>query len=232
MGECQEGTNKCYKCGQAGHLRKDFPQWKAGQDSNNNLVPARVFALTQNEATNSNTVVTGQLPISGMMSGVLINCGATHSYISMNMIDKLGMPYKLFEHSYSTMLPSGDTILSTRWLQSTPITIEGRECPTNLIELHIPDYDVILGIDWLSKHGASIDCRRKTMEFRLKEGELFYFKGEVAGFCTHKISALEARNMMQHGCSAFLASVVDKSKETELKPDNMHIVCEFSEVFP
>ena len=87
-------------------------------------------------------------------------------------------------------------------------------------------------MDWLSKHGATIDCRKKIVEFRPKEGEVFSFKGEVAGFRTPIISALEARNMMQHGCSAFLASVVDKSKESELKPKNVHIVCEFPEVFP
>ncbi|XP_062118821.1 uncharacterized protein LOC133832501 [Humulus lupulus] len=214
-GECQADTNKCFKCNQAGHLRKDCPQWKAGQNSNNNLVPTRVFALTHNEAANSNIIVTGQLPISGMMCKVLIDFGAAHSYVSMNMIDKLGMPCKLSEYSFSTMLLSVDMMLSTRWLLSAPITIEGRECPTDLIELNIPDYDAILGMDWLSKHGATIYCRKKIVDFRPKEGELFSFKRELACFRTPIISTLEARNMMQHGCSIFLASVVDKSKETE-----------------
>ncbi|XP_062113170.1 uncharacterized protein LOC133824307 [Humulus lupulus] len=123
-------------------------------------------------------------------------------------------------------------MLSTRWLPSTPITIEGRECPTDLIELSILDYDAILGMNWLSKHGVTIDHQKKDVEFRPEEGEIFSFKGEVVGFHTPIISALEARNMMQHGYLAFLASVVDKSKETELKSENVHIVCEFPEVFP
>ncbi|XP_062093936.1 uncharacterized protein LOC133799972 [Humulus lupulus] len=211
MGEWAD-TKKCFKCGQAEHLRKDYPQWKMGKNSNINLVPARVFDLTQNEAANSNTVVTAQLPIFGMICRVLIDSEVTHSYISMNMIDKLGMPYKLFDHSFSTMLPSGDMMLSTRWLQSTPLIIEGRVCLTDLIEINIPDYDFILGVDWLSKHGASIDCQKKTEEFKPEEGEVFSFKGELAGFRTPIIYALEARNMMQHGCSTFLASVVDKSE--------------------
>ncbi|XP_062114063.1 uncharacterized protein LOC133825088 [Humulus lupulus] len=122
--------------------------------------------------------------------------------------------------------------LSTWCLQLAPIVIESRECPTDLIELDILDYDAILGMGWLSKHGATIDCQKKMVEFIPKEGELFSFKGEVEGFCRPIISALEAQNMIQHGCSAFLASVVDKSKETELKPENVHIVCEFPEVFP
>ncbi|XP_062075655.1 uncharacterized protein LOC133779754 [Humulus lupulus] len=134
LGEFQAGTNKCFKCVQVGHLRKDFPQWKVGHNNNINLVPAQIFALTRNEAANSNTIFIGQLSITGMMCRVLIDSGVAHSYVSMNMIDKLGMPCKLVEHSFSTMLPSGDMMMSTRWLQSAPITIERRECLADLIE--------------------------------------------------------------------------------------------------
>ncbi|XP_062103554.1 uncharacterized protein LOC133814635 [Humulus lupulus] len=143
------GTNKCYKCDQTCHLKNDCPQWRtgAGQGSNSNLVPARVFSLTQKEASNSNTIVTSQLPISGMICRVLIDSGVTHSYVAMNVIDKLGFPCKLFEHSFSAMLPSGDIMSSTRWLQSFSIVVEGRECPADLIELDIPDYDSIFGMD-------------------------------------------------------------------------------------
>ncbi|XP_062100552.1 uncharacterized protein LOC133806470 [Humulus lupulus] len=166
------------------------------------------------------------------MCRVLIDFGATQSYIAMNMIDKLSMPCKLFEHSFSTMLLLGDMMLSTRRLQSATNAIEHRECPTDLIELNILYYDAILGMDLLSKHGTTIDCQKKTVEFRSEEGELFYFKGEVVGFRTPIISALEARNKMKHGCSAYLASVVDKFKETVLKPENVHIVCELPKLFP
>ncbi|XP_062089408.1 uncharacterized protein LOC133795940 [Humulus lupulus] len=165
VGECQTSTNKCYRCSQVDHLRKDCPQWKVGQSSNSNLV-------------------------------VLIDFGATHSYVAINMIDKLGIPCKLFEDSVSTMLSSGDMVLSTSWLQSAPIAIEGRECLKDLIELDIPDNDAIIGTDWLSKHGTTIDCRKKIVEFRPEEGEIFSFKGEMVGFCTPIISALEAQNMM------------------------------------
>ncbi|XP_062085855.1 uncharacterized protein LOC133791961 [Humulus lupulus] len=106
------------------------------------------------------------------MCRFLVDSRATHSYVSMNVIDKLSMPYKLFEHNFGTMLPSGDMMLPNKWLASTPVIVEDRECPADLIELSIPNYDVILGMDWLSKHGATIYYRKKTVGFRPKEEEV------------------------------------------------------------
>ena len=65
----------------------------------------------------------------------------------MNVIDRMNMPCKMFEHTFSTLLTSGDMVLSTKWLPSTPVIVEGRKFPADLIELGIPDYDVILVMD-------------------------------------------------------------------------------------
>ena len=35
----------------------------------------------------------------------------------------------------------------------------------NLILLDIHDFDVILGMDWLSRHHAIVDCYRKEVRF-------------------------------------------------------------------
>ncbi|XP_062119045.1 uncharacterized protein LOC133832754 [Humulus lupulus] len=99
---------------------------------------------------------------------VLIDSGATHSYVAMNVIDKLGLPCKLFERSFGTMLPSGYIMSSTRWLQSASIIVEGRECPTDLIELDILDYDAILGAAVFSK----IDLRSEYHQLKVKERDI------------------------------------------------------------
>ncbi|XP_062080316.1 uncharacterized protein LOC133785071 [Humulus lupulus] len=177
-------------------------------------------------------VVTSQISISGVMCRVLIDSRDTHSYVALKIIDKLGFPCKLFGNSFSTMLPSCEVMLSSRWLQLVYVVIEGRKYPTDLIELDIPDYDEILGMDWLTKFGATIECRRKTVVFKPNEGESFSFKEEVMGFRTHVILALKARNMMQHGCSSYLASVLDKSRKIELKRENVHIAMNSRKCFP
>ena len=50
-------------------------------------------------------------------------------------------------------------------LRSYLIEIDDRELTGDLIEINMPDYDLILGMNWLSRYYASIDCNKKTVTF-------------------------------------------------------------------
>ncbi|XP_062114248.1 uncharacterized protein LOC133825303 [Humulus lupulus] len=106
-----------------------------------------------------------------------------------------------------------------------------RVCLADLIELDIIDYEVILGMDWLVKYGSTIKCHKKAVKFKLDNGEQFTFVGDVAGLCTPIISALKAHNMIRNGGQTFLTNVVDKTTEIEQMPEDVCVLCEFSEVF-
>lgn len=42
------------------------------------------------------------------------------------------------------------------------MTVYGRDTTTNLFELDMVDFDVIMGMDWLASCYAIVDCRAKT----------------------------------------------------------------------
>ena len=53
--------------------------------------------------------------------------------------------------------------------------VEGKELLADLVLLDVINFDVILGMDWLAQHYASLDCREKVVIFRIPNGEEFRF---------------------------------------------------------
>ena len=48
--------------------------------------------------------------------------------------------------------------------------IQNKDFPVDLIVLGIHDFDIILGMDWLSRHKAILDCYKKEVRLvRLEE---------------------------------------------------------------
>ena len=71
------------------------------------------------------------------------------------------------------------------------------------------DFDVILGMDWLSNHRASMDCfTNKIMLKKLGYLEL-EFEGDRRILPTCVILALEAKRLLHKGCEAYLVHMVD-----------------------
>ena len=59
---------------------------------------------------------------------------------------------------------------SRECLYDSKVIIGGQEFLAYLILLDIHDFDVILGMDWLSRNHATVDCYRKDVRF-CKPGE-------------------------------------------------------------
>ncbi|KAI5336143.1 hypothetical protein L3X38_015409 [Prunus dulcis] len=72
-----------------------------------------------------------------------------------------------------------------------------------LIPLGMVDLDVILGMDWLARHRASIDCFRKEVVFRSPERPEVTFYGEHKGFIRPSFSPWGAPVLFMKGAKVF-----------------------------
>ena len=109
--------------------------------------------------------------------------------------------------------------------------IWGQEFPTDLVALDIRDFDVVLGMDWLSRHRAILDCYKKEVKLhRLGKLEV-KFKGIRRELSSSMISAMAVQRMMCKGCQGYLAYVVEIENEGTLV-DEIPVVREFLDVFP
>ena len=109
--------------------------------------------------------------------------------------------------------------------------MKGRELLIDLVLLDIMDFDVILGIDWLSLYYATLDCHSKVVISRIPgEGE-FKFFGDRSFAPKNLISAITARKMLKKRCQGYLALVRDTAAEQKSISD-IPVACEVLDVFP
>ncbi|XP_052174731.1 uncharacterized protein LOC127789782 [Diospyros lotus] len=111
------------------------------------------------------------------------------------------------------------------------IMVHDKEFPGNLVVLDIKDFDLILGMDWLSQHYAKVDCRHKVIHFELPHQPIVVYRGIKPMSSTPLISVMKAEKLMRHGCEAYLALVTTGNEDKMELPD-IPVVCEFPDVFP
>ena len=89
---------------------------------------------------------------------------------------------------------------------------------------------MILGMDWLSRHQVMVDCRMKRVTLRTSNEDEVNFIGERSNHLSNVISIATARKMVQKGCEAYRAYVIDTVKARPSVSD-IPTVSDFLDVF-
>ena len=193
--------------------------------------PARAYEMKAVEDTDAPDVIAGNFQIFDTTVHTLIDPGSTHPYICTD-IPNLGKLLKS-ETEYDILVtnPLGHSVIVNRVYRDCPVKIREYEFFGDLIELSFREFDVILGMDWLSRHQAIVDCRMKRVTLRTPNEEEVTFIGERSNHLSNVISAATARIMVRKGCEAYLAYVIDMVKA---RPSVFDIptVSDFPDVFP
>ena len=193
--------------------------------------PARAYVMKAVEDTDASDVIIGNFTIFNTIIHALINLGSTHSYICTDIPSLANLLRSETEYDILVTNPLGHGVVVNKVYRDYPIRIREYEFLGDLIELSFREFDVILGMNWLSRHQAIVDCGMKRVTLRTSnEGEITFI-GERSNHLTNVISAATARTMVQKGCEAYLAYVIDMVKARPSVSDIL-TVSDFPNVFP
>ncbi|KAL8162272.1 hypothetical protein V2J09_013761 [Rumex salicifolius] len=120
-------------------------------------------------------VFTGTLLILFQPVYVLFDSGASLSFVSAECVKKLNLP-KPETCNLPIALDSGEIVACNTFYRNCSIEFCGVELPTDLIRFSMKEFDVILGMDWLSKYSARIDCRDQKVSVKGPEGIWLAYK--------------------------------------------------------
>ncbi|XP_073303029.1 uncharacterized protein [Primulina huaijiensis] len=186
--------------------------------------------MTQEEADDATEVVSGTILIQSVPDYVLFDYGATHSFMSKRFAKKLGRkPDKLTE-PFRIATPTSKAIETHEIYRDCKISISNQTFRADLIQLIMVDFDIILGMDWLARNSAMVDCKEKRVKLRTPDQEEVVFHGKPKER-KPLLSASQAWRAMKSVEDIYLAMVSEITGEVELKLEDIPIVREFPDVF-
>jgi hypothetical protein len=104
----------------------------------------------------------------------LFDSGASHSFTSAEYVAKYNLLVSLLKYRMVVSSSDGDMPARQVWPRVNT-KIRGVHFITNLIVQDSNGIDVILGMDWLSKHKVLINCTKKSIKLTIEDGkELVY----------------------------------------------------------
>ena len=134
----------------------------------------------------------------------------SHSFIYFSTIHREALDrVPAYRSSYGGFR-TRDTMISERIVLGSRMVIQNKDFLADLIVLGIHDFDIVLGMDWLSKHRATLDCYKKEVRLVCPEEPGVIFRGIRREIAPSLINAMTASKMLRKGCQGYLAFVVDR----------------------
>jgi hypothetical protein len=155
-------------------------------------------------------VTAGKFLVNQHPAIVLFDFGASHSFMSPTFVSKHDQNVETIDKGGYCISAAKNNISTNQLVRDVPISISEREYTADLIVLPGLGIDVILGIKWMSGHGALIDTSTRVIMLREPKGNDAFLVPLPRDFDLQIVA-----NAIQ---TMTIADVL--------------IVCEFSDVFP
>jgi predicted aspartyl protease len=169
----------------------------------------RVNQVSADATAEGADIALGMFYINAIPATILFDYGATHSFMSARYANTNELPQRNIKTPMIVITPKG-LVEASHMTHKLTLTIMGREFWATPIILEESSIDLILGMSWLRKAKAVIQCGRGTIELTSPKGERF--EVEIVVTTTTRLAA-------------FLV-------DGKFVGDNIRVVRDFSDVFP
>ena len=126
--------------------------------------------MSTDTAQEASEVMLGTFSVNSTLATVLFDSGASHSFISQAFVRVHSIPLRAMKNPILVNSPGG-TIPASYCCPSASITLRGVDFNASLIVLRTAGIDVILGMDWMKKHRAVIQCQEKAVVLTTSKGD-------------------------------------------------------------
>ncbi|GKC09159.1 putative reverse transcriptase domain-containing protein [Tanacetum coccineum] len=187
----------CFECGAQGHFKSNCPKLKnknQGNQAGNGNAVARAYVVGTARINPNSNVVTGTFLLNNRYASILFDTSADRSFVSTTFSSLIDIILTILDHGYDVELAD-----------------------------EIGSFDVIIGMEWLSKYHAVIVCDEKIVRIPFGD-EILIVHGDGSnnehGSRLNIISCTKTQKYLLKGCHVFLnLSGIPPTRQVEFQID-------------
>ncbi|GJV02712.1 putative reverse transcriptase domain-containing protein [Tanacetum coccineum] len=157
----------CYECGVQGNFKRECPKLKNNNNRGNQVgnarAPAKVYAVGQAGTNPDANIVTGTFFLNNRYASILFDTCVDRSFMSTAFSSQIDITPNALDHDYVVELADGRIMGVNTIIQGCTLNFLDHPFNINLIPVEMGSFDVIIGMDWLSKYQAVIVCAEKIV---------------------------------------------------------------------
>ncbi|GKD85057.1 putative reverse transcriptase domain-containing protein, partial [Tanacetum coccineum] len=156
----------CFKCGAQGHLKRNYPRVRNRNQGNQAEVGnamERAYAVDAAGTNPNANVVTGMFLLNNHYALILFDTGADRSFVSTAFSSLIDIIPIALDHGVDIELADGRIIRVNTLIRGCTLNFLNHPFNINLIPIEMGSFDIIIGMDWLSKYQAVIVCAEKII---------------------------------------------------------------------
>ncbi|GJW81745.1 putative reverse transcriptase domain-containing protein [Tanacetum coccineum] len=182
--ETTQNAITCYECGVQGNFKKDCPKLKNGNRGNqrgNGNAPAKVYVVGNAGTNPDSIIVMGTFLLNDRYASILFDTGVDRSFVSTTFSSLIDITPTTLDHYYDVELADEKIIWINTIIRGCTLNFLDHPFTINLMPIELGSFDVIVGMDWLAKYHAVIDCAEKIVRIPWGNETINFHMTEVAG---------------------------------------------------
>ena len=116
--------------------------------------------------------------LSRLWARILFDSSASHSFIVESCVEELGLEVETLEKPFYVSSPLGTRVRIDQICRECELEISWILLMVDLWVMDMSDFDVILGMDWLTAHRVVIDCDCRRIIAYTRDGVCVIFQGD------------------------------------------------------
>ena len=166
--------------------------------------------MGRREAQDDPNVVTGTFLLNNRYASILFDTGADRSFVSTAFSSLIDIAPTTLDNVFDVELANGNLERVDTIIRGCTLNLLNHPFNIDLMPVELGSFDVIIGMDWLSKYHAIIICDEKIVrvpygnEFLMIEGDR---SDRACSSRLNIISCTKVHKYIEKGCHLFLAHV-------------------------